>query len=163
MIFRELRGLHDPMLRDVVTHFHYWTNSDRKEALSAPLESEFIEHAAALIADQYRTFCIERNSSLMAFGSMMRTEKNSALANVALIANVYVVPPHKNMGYGRAIMQNLEHRALEDGKIIAALEAEKEAIPFYEHLGYMSVKPGEDRDRRMAKALIPLYGAETSA
>lgn len=63
-------------------------------------------------------------------------------AGTAEIKRMYVIPKHRSMGAGRAILEKLEHVALELGVTRIVLESgvrQPEAIALYEHSGFVKV------------------------
>jgi ribosomal protein S18 acetylase RimI-like enzyme len=52
-----------------------------------------------------------------------------------------VDPAHRSRGVARAILQELEVKAIESGILEITLNAREDAVEFYRHSGYQVSKP----------------------
>jgi GNAT superfamily N-acetyltransferase len=63
-------------------------------------------------------------------------------STTAEVKRMYVVPKHRSMGAGRAILEKLEHVARElavNRIVLETGERQQEAIALYEHCGYVKI------------------------
>jgi GNAT superfamily N-acetyltransferase len=83
-------------------------------------------------AEQGYTVVAERNGRIVATGTLVGDD----------VRRVYVEQAWQGRGLGRAIMEELEGRAAEQGAEEVQVYASLPAKPFYEQLGYVVVEEG---------------------
>ena len=66
---------------------------------------------------------------------------NRVVGNQGQIRYMAVDPAHRTHGIGRAILQELELKAIESGILEITLNAREDAVQFYRHNGYQVLKP----------------------
>jgi len=66
---------------------------------------------------------------------------NRVVGNQGQIRYMAVDPAHRSQGVGRAILQELEVKAIEFGILEITLNAREDAVQFYRHNGYQVLKP----------------------
>ena len=68
---------------------------------------------------------------------------NRVVGNQGQIRYMAVDPEHRSHGVGRAILQELEIKAIESGILEITLNAREDAVLFYRHNGYQVLKPSQ--------------------
>jgi GNAT superfamily N-acetyltransferase len=63
------------------------------------------------------------------------------VGNQGQVRYMAVDPAHRSRGVGRAILQELEVKAIESGILAITLNAREEAVQFYRHNGYQVLRP----------------------
>jgi GNAT superfamily N-acetyltransferase len=84
-------------------------------------------------------FVIARSEQRIPIGCGAIRRMDSTTAEVK---RMYVVPKHRSMGAGRAILEKLEHVARElavNRIVLETGERQQEAIALYEHCGYVKI------------------------
>ena len=66
---------------------------------------------------------------------------NRVVGNQGQIRYMAVDPEHRSHGVGRAILQELEVKAIESGILEITLNAREDAVQFYRHNGYQVLRP----------------------
>jgi GNAT superfamily N-acetyltransferase len=66
---------------------------------------------------------------------------NRVVGNQGQIRYMAVDPAHRSHGVGRAILQELEVKAIESGILEITLNAREDAVRFYQHNGYQILRP----------------------
>lgn len=98
--------------------------SDQVESWSASLDPDgypFEEEGVHFVI-------AERGEEMVGFGELQLDSGE--------VAAVYVHPDHARTGVGRSILARLETTALQAGHESTVLTASKNAVPFYERMGY---------------------------
>ncbi|MEM7696998.1 MAG: GNAT family N-acetyltransferase [Verrucomicrobiota bacterium] len=128
----------------------------RREILRAPLGLDF--SARDLLDERLDRQLIARDekSGDLVGGVMIRESSDGISWKVRQMA---VKPEHQGKGFGRALLEQLERTAREEGIRELHLHARDEAVPFYEKLGFVAEGPEFIEvtipHRRLAKPLIP--------
>jgi GNAT superfamily N-acetyltransferase len=63
-----------------------------------------------------------------------------AVGNQGQVRYMAVDPAHRSRGIGRAILQELEVKAIESGILEITLNAREDAVQFYRHNGYQVLR-----------------------
>ena len=120
----------DAMTDKVVEHYAEWQEGNG--TLYAPgLEKD--ECLAHLFGDNLRTYCLQDNLALAAFGTILMLQSDKQTG--AYISNVFVVPSKRGKGYGVEMMTRLEGEASGHQADAVTLHSETENIDFYTQLG----------------------------
>lgn len=122
-------------------------DEDQVAAWAAGCDSA--DYGAAIGSDEQYVVVAEDEGSVIGFGSLsLEDEGTSEDADVedeeasatAEVTGVYVHPSVARAGVGSAIYDELERRARESGVRTLELAASRNAVPFYESLGYERVR-----------------------
>lgn len=129
-----IRGVHARAIRELGTAAY---TSEQVEAWAAGCESADYEGA---IRD-LEFLVAERDDRVVGFGSLTwdSPEEYEAAVDAELTA-VYVEPSGTRQGVGSAIYDELERRARRREVGVLGLSASRNAVPFYEALGYERVR-----------------------
>lgn len=98
-------------------------------ALQFILSKNVPQNRAEEFSDYYTLVC-EQDSTVVGLGALDRNE----------IKRVYVDPSAQRQGIGSAIIKGLEKEAKARNLEFITIEAQPNAVPFYQSLGYQKVK-----------------------
>jgi len=78
----------------------------------------------------------DRTDKIVGVGRLHRLDKSAGQ-----IRYMAVDPSQRSLGVGKALLQELEQRAIECGMQEIRLNSRQEAVPFYQKHGYQVVRP----------------------